>query len=719
MHQSKKQIIISGLLSVFLVTTLAITSSLINNPNFSLDIRNYAASLEKEELAYLKNVYKPPATTQTQQPAKAVVTKAVVNKTDEGDSEAALRANLAATATQAQAVAAEQAQVAAAKLAAQKAADAKALQEEEATLRANLSTPVPSPTTTTTTVTSKDEDINGNSLNSTTTYTNTTSTNPTTGQTVQTTTISDVSANNPTVSQNATLVKTTNSDKTTNTAITSSTTNNSTISQIEKTDEGFIKTDTTIKRDVTTGNIVAANSTSKLLESDKDRLTKLYQDKTCGGLKTGESCVPIQGTAQYGITQNSGATAISYNSGVTAGQPTSVPVVTNAQESQSFWQQLGSKFNDASNDTGLVGMGTGGLGMDGNTTAIPQSVITSNDPEAVNNYLLGSTLAVAAGAGAAAATVAAPVVYSAGPAIAAYSSATISTTVAALPAAVQTGLAVAGTTAAIAAPYLGMNQCIQSGDPGSPACVGMVTGYMSNPLEAEYALSDSYNALKNILPSVEADNVFSSPALDPIMAEIQTDGGQKMLDHYIKNNKGPIPKQIFVHKTDNDFYSFQTKLIEAAKDKTVDSKLLAETMRELEATGNVRFVIESADEIKALCGGNAYCRNKYYPEVGRKLPTVHIPSPSDFAATNGKSLAQAETELGGILGHEVGHAWDDAILPIYGIDPNSNEGLWATELMQYEFSRQYKAAQGLTNKVLEDFVGHIYSSAEIIKAQVK
>lgn len=674
MHSNKKQIVISGIISIFLVTTLAVTSALISNPNFSLDIRNYAKQINEDEGGYTnKQTVKTPA---------KIVKPKTSNPSDlEAEEQAYIeKANVAPAATL---------------------------------------TPTPTPTP----IPKDERDPIDVPVIQTTQAPLVNADKWTDEPSISDVTMTDSSGN--TISNEAyqaalkassAPVVTYNyieTDKTGQTTAVTSSNDHNKVQKVTTNDEGVTKTEVIIVKPTNSTDYIKTNIVTTTDEDNNIIDSQTTTTKTV--TQTTPTTISGNTVETKTITTTDEAGKVIDKVVVTAATP--APVVTNSQESQSFWQQLSNKFNDASNDTGLVGIGTGGLGMDGSTTAIPQSVITSNDPEAVNNYLLGSTLAVAAGAGAAAATVAAPVVYSAGPAIAAYSSAAISTTVAALPAAVQTGLAVAGTTAAIAAPYLGMNQCIQSGDPGSPACVGMVTGYMSNPLEAEYALSDSYNAVKNIIPPVE--NVFSSPALDPIMAEIQTEGGQKMLDHYIKNNKGPIPEQIFVHKADKDFYSFQTKLIEAAKDNTVDSKLLAETMRELEATGNVRFVIESADEIKALCGGNAYCQNKYYPEIGRKLPTVHMPLPSDFAETNGKSLAQAETELGGILGHEVGHAWDNEILPIYGIDPNSNGGLWASELMQYEFSIQYKAAQGLRNKVLEDFVGHIYSSAEIIKAQVK
>ncbi len=231
--------------------------------------------------------------------------------------------------------------------------------------------------------------------------------------------------------------------------------------------------------------------------STPERLTKLYSDNTCGGLKSGERCVLVQGTGQYGIVQSSSATVISYNSGATAGAPTSP--LKPSEEPQTFWQQLSSNFNNAVKNTDMVGMGTGGLGMDGNTTAIPMSIITSDNPEDLNNYLTGQAYAGAAGIAIGATVIAAPVVYSAGPAIVAYGGTYGGAAIATLPTAVQTGITTVGSAVALATPYLATKGCIDSGDPNSPACIGLVTGYMANPIEAEQALVNSWNNLSNPL----------------------------------------------------------------------------------------------------------------------------------------------------------------------------------------------------------------------------
>ena len=127
------------------------------------------------------------------------------------------------------------------------------------------------------------------------------------------------------------------------------------------------------------------------------------------------------------------------------------------------------------------------------------SIITSDNPEDLNNYLTGQAYAGAAGIAIGATVIAAPVVYSAGPAIVAYGGTYGGAAIATLPTAVQTGITTVGSAVALATPYLATKGCIDSGDPNSPACIGLVTGYMANPIEAEQALVNSWNNLSNPL----------------------------------------------------------------------------------------------------------------------------------------------------------------------------------------------------------------------------
>lgn len=525
MFHSEKQIILSSLLSVFLVGTLVITSTLMVNPNFSLDIRNYAKSqLEPEEEAFLKKHTKdnikastaanPPANNSNSEPkerkeriqrddeikddpsAPTAVAPPVVTpppaaiKTDEQIEEDFLRKNL----------------------------------QNKQTTSASItisptSAPLPSTTTQTTPTTKTDEQIEQefmekrqSSIAQSSTQTTPTPTpikTPTPAPTIKTDEQIEqeyMEKRQKTVAQSP--VKT------------PAPTPNIAMEQFRCGERGgdWIKGQCQSPGSTPTPKPAAATPKPT---STPERLTKLYSDDRCGGLKSGESCVLVQGTGQYGIVQNSSATAISYNSGAAAGAPTPTP-------QPSFWDQFSTAVNNSELFSGEDGIPYGLGGGNAPVVMAPPSVLLSDNPQDFVDFYKGVAYSMGAGA-AIGATVLAPAIV---PAV-------LSNPI------VQGALPYIA-AADVADTTIAMTQCAASTNQNSPACQTAVLSLIAPP-GAGFAddVADLVNSLAKPLNNLLDNTVFTGLTNDEYWGGgFSNSGGQTLIPNTTNTPNLPIANPV-------------------------------------------------------------------------------------------------------------------------------------------------------------------------------
>lgn len=389
----------------------------------------------------------------------------------------------------------------------------------------------PTTTTKTTTRTERDEDVNGKGMNTkVTTTVNTvvdTSGNKTTSTAIVSTPVNNKGVPTQPTNTKTTIIKEEPADgstpkitavtervsmektdegfithtKTTTTDVptqesTTQFTTSENFTTKEKTDEGFITHDLTITRDDTTGDIVA----------DKTTQTSTIQNTTSSVEKTDDGFIRTDTT--YTRDANTGDIVDAYSVTTT---PTPRPVPTTkpveSEESSSFWDTVADKLNNS--EDVLPGLGTNGLGG-GNAPVVtpPMSVITSDNPQDLLDFYQGVAYSMGAGGIAAGAVLTGGAVIpqivslagaggsaitatSLAQATAAYGGATLAT----FPTAAQATLAYGSSALILGGTAYATNDCIKSNDPGSPACVGLVTGYQTDPVGFNQALSDSAETL--------------------------------------------------------------------------------------------------------------------------------------------------------------------------------------------------------------------------------
>lgn len=132
----------------------------------------------------------------------------------------------------------------------------------------------------------------------------------------------------------------------------------------------------------------AAKEEADKLKAEKDRITKPYADKGCGSaLKSNEQCVQIQGSTQYGIVTKDFAGAISYNSGATAGRPSSL---TNNIYNDENTCKLALKGGEVCQVSSSGSFGSTGNGY---TIVADKSAANTKDRAKYVEYTFGSTTA--------------------------------------------------------------------------------------------------------------------------------------------------------------------------------------------------------------------------------------------------------------------------------------------------------------------------------------
>lgn len=386
----------------------------------------------------------------------------------------------------------------------------------------------PTTTTKTTTRTERDEDIDGKGMNTkiTTTVNTTTDTegNKTTSTAIVSTSVNNKGLPTSPVDTKTTIIKQEPADgstpkiiavtetvtkektdegfithtKTTTTDVPTqeSTTQYATsenFSTKEKTDEGFITNNTTITRDDITGDIVA----------DKTNTTSTIANTNSSVEKTDDGFIRTNTTITRDANTGNIVDAYSVTSTPTP-PPTSTPKPS--KEPESFWETVADTLNNS--DDSLPGLGTNGLGG-GNAPVVtpPMSIITSDNPQDLTDFYKGVAYSMGAGAMTAGTVLVGGAIIpqivslagatgsvtatSLAQATAAYGAATLVT----LPAAAQATLAYGGSALILGGTAYATNECIESNDPGSPACVGLVTGYQTDPIGFNQALDESLNTL--------------------------------------------------------------------------------------------------------------------------------------------------------------------------------------------------------------------------------
>lgn len=104
-----------------------------------------------------------------------------------------------------------------------------------------------------------------------------------------------------------------------------------------------------------------------------------------------------------------------------------------------------------------------------------------------------------------------------GQAAVSYASASVST----LPTYAQTAISFGTGAVTIGTTTAGAVECVNSGDPNSPACVGMVTGYYSNVVDSTIDIADSFGALKlPLAKSSQIDNLLDLDTPNPNLQQI-------------------------------------------------------------------------------------------------------------------------------------------------------------------------------------------------------
>lgn len=461
------------------------------------------------------------------------------------------------------------------------------LTERTTTVKSTVVKPIT--TTKTTTRTERDEDINGKGMNTKVTTTvntvvdtsgnKTTSTNivstpvntkgvstqptntkttiikeePADGSTPKITAVTERVSMEKTDEGFITHTKTTTTDVPTQESTTQFTTSEN-ITTKEKTDEGFITHDLTITRDDVTGDIVA----------DKTTQTSTIQDTTSSVEKTDDGFIRTNTT--YTKDVNTGNIVDAYSVTTTpTPRPVSTPKPVEPEEQPSFWDTVADKLNNS--EDVLPGLGTNGLGG-GNAPVVtpPMSVITSDNPQDLLDFYQGVAYSMGAGAIAAGTVLTGGAVIpqivslagaggtaitatSIAQATAAYGGAALAT----LPTAAQATLVYGSSALILGGTAYATNECIKSNDPGSPACVGLVTGYQTDPVGFNQALSDSAETLITRPISNLLDNaVFTGLSGDEYWGGgFSNSGGQTLISRSnMPDNLTPQEQSLWLAKAD-------------------------------------------------------------------------------------------------------------------------------------------------------------------------
>lgn len=318
----------------------------------------------------------------------------------------------------------------------------------------------------------------------------------------------------------------------------------------EKTDEGFITNNTTITRDDTTGAIVA----------DKTNTISTTEDKISSVEKTDDGFIRTDTT----LTRNADTGAvIDAHSVTTTPKPQPSKTPKPSEKPKSFWDQ----FSDAMNSPELAGLGQSGLGG-GNAPVVtpPMSVLTSDNPQDLVDFYKGVGYSMGAGAVAAGTVLVGGAVIpqivtlagaggtgvtatSLAQATAAYGGATLAT----LPAAAQATLAYGGSALMLGGTAYATHECVKSNDPGSAACVGLVTGYQADPAGFNQALSDSAETLiTKPLNNLLDKTVFTGLAGDQYWGGgFSNSGGQTLISRSnMPSNLTPQEQSLWLTKAD-------------------------------------------------------------------------------------------------------------------------------------------------------------------------
>jgi len=454
----------------------------------------------------------------------------------------------------------------------------------------------PTTTTKTTTRTERDEDINGKGMNTKiTTTVNTivdTSGNKTTSTAIVSTPVNNKGVPTQPTNTKTTIIKEEPADgstpkitavtervsmektdegfithtKTTTTDVptqesTTQFTTSENFTTLEKTDEGFITNKTTITRDDVTGEIVA----------DKTKTTSTIQDTTSSIEKTDDGFIRTNTTITRDANTGNIVDAYSVTSTPTP-RPTATPKPAEPESTPSFWDTVADKLNNS--EDVLPGLGTNGLG-DGNAPVVtpPMSVVTSDNPQDLVNFYKGVGYSMGAGAITAGAILTGgavipqvPSIYqrivslagAGGSAITATSlaQATLAyggAALATLPAAAQATLAYGSSALILGGIAYETNECIKSNDPGSPACVGLVTGYQADPVGFNQALSDSAETLiTRPLNKLLDKTVFTGLAGDEYWGGgFSNSGGQTLISRSnMPDNLTPQEQSLWLAKAD-------------------------------------------------------------------------------------------------------------------------------------------------------------------------
>ena len=591
----------------------------------------------------------------------------------------------------------------------------------------------PTTTTKTTTRTEKDEDINGHGMNTQikttvtvatdTTGNKTTKTEiidtpvnnkgvPTTPINTKTTIIKKETVDNPTptitaVTEKVSKEKTddgfithtqttvtdvpTQESKTTYTSSTNFTTK-------EKTDEGFITNNTTITRDDTTGAIVA----------DKTNTVSTTEDKISSVEKTDDGFIRTDTT----LTRNADTGAvIDAHSVTTTPKPQPSKTPKPSEKPKSFWDQ----FSDAMNSPELAGLGQSGLGG-GNAPVVtpPMSVLTSDNPQDLVDFYKGVGYSMGAGAVAAGTVLVGGAVIpqivtlagaggtgvtatSLAQATAAYGGATLAT----LPAAAQATLAYGGSALMLGGTAYATHECVKSNDPGSAACVGLVTGYQADPAGFNQALSDSADTLANgamAATSSLKNSLSSKLSLNQQTVVAQLDGNspneiyQGYLDMY-----GSPPKTIDTIKNPNDLYDFQQQAISLAQDSNTSSQDIVSLIKQVQKDNpNLSIKILSPQAMQNKFGNGftancelVQCNTGFLGLQTQRSANIYVSTPSEYANMFGLSSEEGTQMMLQNLAHEGGHGQDWVQLGL-----GMGTANWATEFRQQTLNVIFNEAIG-------------------------
>ena len=297
-----------------------------------------------------------------------------------------------------------------------------------------------------------------------------------------------------------------------------------------------------------------------------------------------------------------------------------------------------------------------------------------------------------------------------------------SAAIAALPTSVQAVLTYGGSALTIGGTAVATADCINSNDPNSPACMGLVTGYQADPIGFNEELSSSANTLNQGTRQL-LNNIGQSFQTSLIPLQTQSTvayefyGADEVatFQSYVDDYGAP-PETINLKRDPKILYNFQSELINGSTPNGISTQTIKNSLVDLQ-NQNVTIHVLSPEQLSSqfgegVAGACRYGQCRGIFGIGSKRTAdVFISDITGYSEIFNVSRSDAALIAAQKLGHEGGHALDWIEL---GLGPQ-REALWATEFRQKYFNMEFYNAIGevQASNAYKDFLNGVIQASTV------